>query len=106
MDSGIECTLSEFANDTKLCGTVNKLDGRDAIQRELDRFEREERDTVSEQLYGPSCQLGLNHYTLESEVQVLFLSFQNPLAVYPQRCGGIHCKFICYEDLVPVLTVL
>ena len=31
MDSGIECTLSKFANDTELCGAVNTLEGRDVI---------------------------------------------------------------------------
>jgi len=39
MDSGIECILNKFA-DTKMCGVVNTLEGRDVIQRDLDRFER------------------------------------------------------------------
>ncbi|XP_074996621.1 acyltransferase PGAP2 isoform X5 [Calonectris borealis] len=40
MDSGVECALSEFADNTKLCGAVDTLEGRDAVQRDLDRLER------------------------------------------------------------------
>ncbi|GAB0188046.1 cAMP-dependent protein kinase inhibitor alpha [Grus japonensis] len=40
MDSEIECTFRKFADDTKLCGMVDTLEGRDAIQRDPDRLER------------------------------------------------------------------
>ncbi|GAB0193475.1 mitochondrial enolase superfamily member 1 [Grus japonensis] len=35
MDSGIECTLSKFADDTKLHGVVDTLEGRDASRGTL-----------------------------------------------------------------------
>ena len=33
MDRGIECTLSKFTDDAKLCGVVDTLEGRDVPSR-------------------------------------------------------------------------
>ena len=38
-DDGIEC-IFEFADDSKVSGAVDTAEGRDAIQRDLDKLKR------------------------------------------------------------------
>ncbi|CAM5076503.1 unnamed protein product [Natator depressus] len=39
LEDGVDCTLSKFADDTKLGGEIDTLEDRDKIQRALDKLE-------------------------------------------------------------------
>ena len=78
MDSGIECALSKFADDTKLCGWVDPLEGRNAIQRDLDTLVR----------WADANLLKFKH----AKCKVLYLGRSNPRHSYRLGNKEIQCS--------------
>lgn len=76
-DTGVECTLSKFADDAKLEGAIDSLKGREASQRDLDRI---------------NCWEITNCKKFNDKCQILHQGWCIPLWTYRIRKNRLECS--------------